>query len=228
MEFIKTYIFVVVVLLPSEGIVGNWRPRPWNSRATSNVCSRLPIDELCAILKPFIPDNTRLPSRRMLTMGLLDPPPVTYGTIKASILKWAQDEWASIPLTTEAYPYSSHNTLPLTLHLPKFLAGRILQMRAGRSYLAGQTSWYNHESPRTCLRCDNNEEETFTHAILTCPAKSSERDALIPDILAVDETAPLWKSPELLNKLANFIRATQTNFPTNPPMEISLVMSGDE
>jgi hypothetical protein len=34
--------------------------------------------------------------------------------------------------------------------------------------------------PRTCPHCDSTEYVTFTHAILTCPAKSSERDALIP------------------------------------------------
>jgi hypothetical protein len=174
----------------------------------------LPVDKLCATLKPFIPDNARLPARRGFSSTH---PAVTYASIKASIITQAQKDWASIPLTSESYPYKNHSSLPLTLHLPKFLAGRILQMRAGRSYLAGQTSWYNHDSPRTCPRCDNNEEETFTHAILTCPAKSSERDALIPDILTVDEMAPLWKSSELLYKLASFIRATRTNFPLKTP-----------
>jgi len=106
--------------------------------------------------------------------------------------------------------------------LGKFLAGRIHQMRAGKSYLAAHPTWRSPDadtsSPHCCL-----EPETFKHAILSCPSRQHSRSRVLHGVTDVGPEAPLWTSLSFLKRLANFISVTSTGFPptmflpTTPP-----------
>jgi len=111
--------------------------------------------------------------------------------------------------------------------LGKFMAGRIHQMRAQKSYLAAHPSWSRVDEPRHCPRC-GEEEETFSHARLRCQSTSYHRERLLQGFSDVGPDSPLWSDKQLLLALAAFIRATGTNyppdmFPSLPPSPASMV-----
>ena len=96
--------------------------------------------------------------------------------------------------------------------LDKFVAGRIHQMRVGKSYLAAHPSLWSQFPNDTCPRC-GSEPESFAHAILHCPNKDCERTLLLGEVTFLDEGSPLWSSGPLIQALGQFITATHTGFP---------------
>jgi len=111
--------------------------------------------------------------------------------------------------------------------LAKFMAGRIHQMRAQKSYLAAHPSWSRVDERKHCPRC-GEEEETFSHAILRCQSTSNHRKRLLQGLSDVGPDSPLWSDKQLLLALAAFIRATGTNYPPDmfpalPPSPASMV-----
>jgi len=106
--------------------------------------------------------------------------------------------------------------------LGKFVAGRIHQMRAGKSYLAAHPTWRSPDADTSCLRW-GLEPETFGHAILSCPSRQYSRSRLLHGVTDVGPEAPLWTSLPLLKRLATFIGVTSMGFPptmfppTTPP-----------
>ena len=96
--------------------------------------------------------------------------------------------------------------------LGKFMAGRIHQMRSQKSYLAAHPSWFNAHDCTLYPHC-GDEPETFSHAILHCPAKASARARHLQGVSSVDQDPALWSSSSLLLSLAAFIKATGTAFP---------------
>ena len=131
------------------------------------------------------------------------------------------------------FPTPSYYSYPLSITphpfmgLGKFMAGRIHQMRAQKSYLAAHPSWSNPLGPKHCPRC-GNEDETFSHAILRCTSTSDTRERLLQGLSDVGPESPLWSSKTLLLALASFITATGTNFPPDmfpslPPSPASMV-----
>jgi len=113
-------------------------------------------------------------------------------------------------------PPPPYYTFPLTPHpfmgLGKFMAGRIHQLRAQKSYLTAHPSWSRVDEPRHCPRC-GEVEETFSHAILRCQSTSYHRDRLLQGLSDVGPDSPLLSDKEPLLALATFIRATGTNYP---------------
>jgi len=81
--------------------------------------------------------------------------------------------------------------------LGKFVAGRIPQMQAAKSYLAAQPSWLNESPDLTCPRC-GSEPERFQHAIFTCPTCARVRDLLLKDFSSLWRDATLWTEPYVL------------------------------
>jgi len=79
-------------------------------------------------------------------------------------------DWVADAPTPPYYDFPASLSPHPFMGLGKFLARRIHQMRAGKSYLAAHTSWFDENPEPTCPRC-GTEPETFTHAILTCPAR---------------------------------------------------------
>ena len=96
--------------------------------------------------------------------------------------------------------------------LDKFVAGRIHQMRAGKSYLAAHPSWWSQLPNDTCPRC-GSAPESFAHANLYCPNRARERALLLGEVTSLDEGSPLWTTRPLTQALGRFITATHTGFP---------------
>ena len=96
--------------------------------------------------------------------------------------------------------------------LDKFIAGRLHQMRAHKSYLAAHPSWWSEDPDTSCPRC-RSDTETFDHAILQCPAKSRQRDRYLEPSLSLRADSPLWDNKEHLHALSQYLTATRTGFP---------------
>jgi len=104
--------------------------------------------------------------------------------------------------------------------LGKSVAGRIHQMRAAKSYPAAHTSLFDENPDPTCPRC-GREPETFTHAILTCPARTKVRDLLQKDVSSLGPDAELRTEPLLVQALGEYITHTKTGFPLDKTPEYS-------
>jgi len=95
--------------------------------------------------------------------------------------------------------------------LSKFDAGRLHQMRSGKSYLRAHPSWDN-PAPTTCPSC-MEAPETFKHPILHCSVKEPARDRHLQGLTELGPDAPVWSSAALLCALARSVRSTATAFP---------------
>ena len=154
----------------------------------------------------------------------------TYSALKRRVREALLTKWPDL-LPTPGY----YHHLP-TLHprpfmgLGKFIAGRIYQMRAGKSYLAAHPTWRPPDADTSCPRC-GLEPETLEHAILTCPSRQGARSRLLHGVSSVGQDTPLWSSLPLRKRLATFISVTSTGFPptmvppdtppSSPPLPLS-------
>jgi len=85
-------------------------------------------------------------------------------------------------------------------------------MRSGASYLAAHISWRNRDSSTLCPFSEE-DDESFQHAILFCPAKAQP---CLTHLSGGDDIGPdgaLWLSVPLLRGLAEYLYATRTGFP---------------
>jgi len=73
--------------------------------------------------------------------------------------------------------------------LPKFDAGRLHQMRSGKTYLRANPPWDDH-APTTCPSC-NKAPESFEHAILHCSAKEPARDRHLQGVTELGPNVPV-------------------------------------
>ena len=197
------------------------------------VRTHLPVDALAHLTLPlleglsFAPlinstlllDLPALPSNEIMTNA--------YRALKRRAQTLMMVHWRSLPLP-DYYPYP----LQLLPHpftgLGKFMVGRIHQMRSQKSYLAAHPFWFNARDSTVCPLC-GDEPETFSHAILRCPAKASARACHLPGVSSVEQDAPLWSSSSFLLSLAAFINATGTAFSpdmlSSPPSSpVSMVL----
>ena len=164
----------------------------------------------------------------------LPPPPpdsvmkAAYSSLKAKARLLILEAWG---LEHPPPPYYSFH-LWLTPHtfmgLGKFMAGRIHQMRAQKSYHAAHPSWSSPDASRLCPLC-GEEQETFSHAVLCCPGKAAAWSRHLHGLTSVSPHTPLWFSVSLLSSLAAYIRATATNYPPDmftslPPSLASMVV----
>ena len=125
------------------------------------------------------------------------------------------------------YPYMLSLTSHSFMGLPKFLPGRIHQMRAGKSSLgAYRPLWWNEPVSPECPRCSLGEE-TFEHAVLFCAPRSCARTQFLPSVISLRQDLPLWSSPTLVIVLSKFIKVTATGVPDEkPPLGIGSPMLG--
>ena len=121
-------------------------------------------------------------------------------------------QWATLAAPPDDYPFSPTLTPHPFMGLSKFLAGRIHQMRSGKSYLAAHPSWFNRDLPSLCPRC-RASPETFEHAILHCKSRSRQKELYLPKLDSLDADSPIWTSDHLVAALAKFILTTSTGFP---------------
>jgi len=146
----------------------------------------------------------------------------TYSALKKRVRDKLLEEWSSLVPTPGYYLHPPALQPKPFMGLGKFVAGRIHQMRAGKSYLAAHPTRKSIDADTSGPRC-GLEPETFEHAILSCPSRQHSRSRLLHGVTDVGPEAPLWSSLPLLKRLATFIGVTSTGFPpsmfppTTPP-----------
>ena len=140
------------------------------------------------------------------------PPGRTYPQLKLLCRGLLMHEWEEAAPVPARYPYRPSLKPHPFMGLNKFAAGRLHQMRSGKSYLRAHPSWNDEDIPTTCPRCDE-APETFEHAILRCPAREPARTRHLQGVSDIGPDAPVWSSASLLGALARFISSTATGFP---------------
>jgi len=208
----------------------NWR----TAQPSPPVRTHLPVDALAHLTLPLLENLSFAPLIRSSLLPDLPPLPpeqIMRSAYLALICKARaimMDHWRTFQPTPTYYAFPLSLTPPPFMGLGKFMAGRIHQMRAQKSYLAAHPSWFNMDTSCICPLC-GDEQETFSHAVLRCPAKEIPRSRHLQDVSSVDPGAPLWTTLSSLLALGAFIRATATNYPPDllpslPPSPASMVM----
>jgi len=195
---------------------GGMTLKKWNSTATTTAQVRLPIMEVGAItagnytVRPF----SMKPNR--LTI-VTEQAAKSWVEAKEVIRKKIQKEWVE----WEYPPYYEYRP-PFRecwyfMTLPKFMAGRIHQMRANKSYLKAQKDWSNQDKDPHCDRC-RQADQTFRHIITDCPALASPfRHGKDPEIFNIGRESMLWKEDKpgqaLMKELSGHVMKNLINFP---------------
>jgi len=205
-------------------------PLHWKTpRPVPPIRNHLPVD---AVAHRTIPFTLGLSRMTMINSHLVCPAPAlppqslmdsTYSALKNRIRERLLVEWASLFATPGYYLHPPELQPRPFMGLGKFVAGRIHQMRAGKSYLTAHPTWRTPDADTSCPRC-GLEPATIEHAILSCPTRQHSRSRLLHGVSDVSPGAPLWLSLPLLKRLATYIGGTSTGFPptlfppTTPPL----------
>jgi len=213
----------------TRGLSSVYLPLHWKKpRPVPPIRNHLPVDAVAHRTIPFTLGLSRMP---MIISHLVCPAPNlppqslmdnTYSALKKRMREALLEEWSSLFPTPGYYLHPPALQPRPFMGLGKFVAGRIHQMRAGKSYLAAHPTWRSPDADTSCPRC-GLEPETFEHAILSCPSRQHSRLRLLHGVTDVGPEAPLWSSLPLLKRLASFIGVTSTGFPpsmfppTTPP-----------
>jgi len=196
---------------------GSGLPLPWlQARPPSKNRAHLPLDALPhSMLFMLGPDGlSPLPvtSQHILTGHYPEPAPGrSYPQLKLQYKNLLMEEWGLAAPDRARYPYRPSLQPHPFMGLDKFSAGRLHQMRSGKSYLRAHPSC-DIDAPTTCPSCQD-APETFEHGILLCPAKEPSRTRHLQGVLDIGPDAPVWSSAALLGALAPFIKSTATAFP---------------
>jgi len=190
-----------------------------NSRYRHNA-----ITALANAAVPLIHDISTLQPVSLHLTDYLPPVPgvvPSYARLKLRAKQLLLSHWCAT-LAPPYYPYPPSTHPHSFMGLGKFVAGRIHQMRSGKSYLAAHPSWDNPDADTSCPLC-SQAPQTFEYAILSCPSSASQRSRLLQGVSDLTPEAPIWSDQQLLIALAEFIRTTATGFPPGmPPLARSL------
>jgi len=177
-------------------------PLPWlQPKPPSKNRTYLPLDALphsmLFILGPGGFEPLPVTSRHLLCEHYPAPPPGrSYPQLKLQCRSLLIKEWDEAAPDPARYPYRPSLKAHPCMGLNKFTAGRLHQMRSGKSYLRAHASW-SDDAPTTCPSCDE-ATETFEHAILHCPAKGPPRARHLQGVSDSGPDAPVWSSASLL------------------------------
>jgi len=186
-------------------------PRPPSKHRTHLPWDALPHSMLF-ILGPNGDKPHPVTSQHLLGELYPDPPPGrSYPQLKLLCKSLLLKEWEDAAPDPARYPYRPSLAPHPFMGLDKFTAGRLHQMRSGRSYLGAHPTW-DSDVLTTCPSCDE-APETFEHAILRCPAKAPARSCHLQGVSDIGPDAPTWSSASLLDALARFISSTASAFP---------------
>jgi len=180
-----------------------------------NSAKHLQLDSLCHEVSDLIDEIAILPlaSTDLVELPLSRIPSVTYQALGVRLLHSLLADWSDLsPPVPLSYPYSASLTPHAFTGLPRFICGRIHQMRLGASYLAAHVSWRNRDSSTLCPFCEE-DDESFQHPILHCPAKAHPRLTHLSGVDDIGPDGPLWLSVPLLRGFAEYLYATRTGFP---------------
>jgi len=113
-------------------------------------------------------------SQHLLIDHYPEPPPGrSYPQLKLLCRSLLMKEWEEAAPNPARYPYRPSIKPHPFMGLDKFSAGRLPQMRSGKSYLRAHPSW-DSNAPTTCPSC-LSAPETFEYAILHWSAKEPPR-----------------------------------------------------
>jgi len=180
-----------------------------------NSAKHLPLDSLCHEVSDLIEEISILPlaSTDLVAQPLSSVPSVTYQALRTPLIQSLLADWLDTsPPVPSYYPYGACLTPHAFTGLPRCICGRIHQMRLGASYLAAHISWRNRDSSTHCPFCEE-DEESFLHGILHCPAKAHPRLTHLSGVDDIGPDGPLWLSVPLLRRFAEYLYATRTCFP---------------
>jgi len=182
---------------PTRGLSSVYLPLHWKTpRPVPPIRNHLPVDAVAHRTIPFTLGLSRMP---MINSHLVCPAPIlppqsvmdrTYSALKKRVREALLVEWASLCPTPGYYLHPPALSQRPFMGLGKFVAGRIHQMRAGKSYLAAHTTWRSPDADTSCPRC-GLEPETFEHAILSCPSRQHSRSCLLHGVTDVGPKAPI-------------------------------------
>jgi len=139
------------------------------------------------------------------------PPGRSYPQLKLKCKNLLMEEWDEDEPDLSRYPYCPSLKPHPFMGLDKFSAGRLHQMRSGKTYLRAHPCWDN-DAPAPCPSCQS-APETFEHAILHCSAKEPARTRDLQVVHDISPDAPVWSSTAVLGALARFVKSTATAFP---------------
>jgi len=169
-----------------------------------------PLDALPPRPGSPCPSPGHLPAPALRGLPLAPPvsflPPAKLKCKNLLIAEW--DEAAPDPAR---YPYRRSIKPHAFMGRDKFSAGRLHQMRSGKSYLRAHPCW-DSDVPTTCPSCQS-APETLEHAIVQCSAKEPARTRHLQGVLDIGPDAPVWSSAALLGALARFVKSTATALP---------------
>jgi len=180
-----------------------------------NSAKHLPLDSLGHKVSDLIEDIPILPlaSTDLVALPLSRIPSVTYQALRAPLLQSLLADWLDLsPPVPLSYPYSACLSPHTFTGLPQFQCRRIRQMRTGSSYLAAHVPLWSRDSSTLCP-FGEEDDKSFQHAILLCPAKAQPRLTHLSDVDDFVPDGPLWLSVPLLRGLAEFLYTTRTGFP---------------
>jgi len=200
----------------------DWRSSP--DKTKNPTYRHNAITALANTAVPLIHDVSMLPSISLHLTEYLPPVPgvvPSYTCLKLRAKHHLLSHWSDAPAPSY-YPFPPLTRPHPVMGLGKFVAGRIHQMRSGKSYLAAHPSWDNPDADPSCPLC-SEALQTFEHAILSSPSSARQRSRLLQGVSDLAPEAPIWSDQQLLIALAEFIRTTATGFPRGmPPLATSL------
>jgi len=126
---------------------GSHLPLPWlQARPPSKNRAHLPLDALPhSMLFVLGPDGLSpfpVTSQHLLTSHYPEPGPGrSYRQLKLQCKNLLMEEWGKVAPDPARYPYQPSIQPHPFMGLDKFSAGRIHQMRSGKSYLSAHPSW---------------------------------------------------------------------------------------
>jgi len=180
-------------------------PLHWKTpRPVPPLKNHLPIYAVAHKTIPFTHGLSKMP---MINSHLVSSAPTilprslmdnTYSALKMRVTEALLAEWPDLLPTPGYYHHlTALNSRPF-MGLGMFIAGRIYQMRAGKSYLAAHPTWRSPDPDTSCPRC-GLEPEAFEHTILTCPSTQGARSRLLY-VFRVSARTPLFGPPSAWSK----------------------------
>jgi len=184
----------------TRGLSSVYLPRHWKTPCpVPRMRNLLPVD---AVAHRMIPFTLRLSWMPMINSHLVCLTPIlqpqalmdnTYSALKKRVRETLLTESAALSPTPGYYLHPPALSPRPLMGLGKFVARRIHQMRAGKSYLAAHPTWRSPDADTSCPRC-GLEPETVEHAILSCPSRQHSRSLLLHGVTDVGPEAPLLTS----------------------------------
>jgi len=211
----------------SAGNAGSRLPLPWRQpRPPLKKRAHLPLDALPHSMLFLLGSDGLSPlpvtSQHLLCEFYPAPPPFrSYPQLKLKCKNLLMEEWNEAAPDAARYPYHPSLKPHPFMGLDKFSAGRLHQMRSGKSYLRAHPS-RDSNTPTTCPSCWSAPGR-FEHAILHCSAKEPARTRHLQGVLdiAADDPSgpplPSW-APSPISLRLQLRPSPRACFHAHPPL----------